>query len=100
MASLTIRRDASDDIGIRGLELQLDGEFLVNLSFGKSITVDVTPGSHLLFATNTLYKQQIEFELSDNDTAVFEVSNVVTMLGRLFMVVGGGIYRVRLKRLN
>src|SRR5687768_8298376 len=99
-ARLVVSRTSKDDIGIRGLELRLDGEFLDNLSFGKTIEHELAPGEHTLLATNSLYKQNATFTVEEGETARFEAMNVLTGLGRVMMAIGGGIYRVELRRLS
>jgi hypothetical protein len=99
-ALIRIRRDSLEDIGIRGLEIRLDGDFAGTIGFGKKLDIPVDPGHHELLATNTLYKVRLTIELSENEVAEFEVANVVTGLGKLLMTVGGGVYRVRMRRIS
>jgi hypothetical protein len=97
-AKLVVARKSPKDIGIRGLELRLDGTFLVNLSFGASIEHDLIPGEHTLLATNSLYSRKESFSVAEGQHIEFEVSNVVTGLGKWLMAIGGAIYRVELRR--
>ncbi|MDR3691740.1 MAG: hypothetical protein P4L46_20340 [Fimbriimonas sp.] len=95
---LVIRRDADNDIKMRGLEVFLDDEFVKDLSFGSEQSLDVSPGNHTLKVTNHLYTRRLEVEAKPGETLDIQVGNYFDGLGGIMMAVFGfGHYKVFMK---
>lgn len=100
-ATIIIRRDSEKDIKMRGLEIFLDGEFVVDLPFSKSHSVEVEVGEHTIKASNRLYNRTLDLDLSPGQTAILQVGNVMGGAGGLMMAaVGIGPYKVFLDRIS
>lgn len=100
-ARLIVSRTSERDLKIRGIEVILDGILIGDLAFGKSVEVEIAPGSHLLKVTNLLKSKQIEFEATEGETIRFETIGVV--LGGLWVIVtmlGTVPYKVLLERVE
>ncbi len=94
-----IVRNSEKDIKIRGLEIHVDGEFVLDLQYGNQREIPLTAGEHELKVTNTLYSKKETFEIGEGQTVRFETGNVVTGFGAvLFTAVGMGPYKVFLRR--
>jgi hypothetical protein len=97
---LVVARDSEKDIKIRGLFIYLDGEEVANLSYRDIFETEVSPGAHRLKATNTLFTQESEFEVTAGDVVRFQVSNRMTgILAALFGWSGIAPYKVTLERI-
>jgi hypothetical protein len=75
-ATLTVRRQAPDDIGYREVYVKLDGRRLAMLSYGGAMTESIEPGRHTLQVDNTLFKKTIEFVAGVNDHIAFKTANL------------------------
>jgi hypothetical protein len=75
-ATLTVRRQAPNDIGYREVYVKLDGRRLAMLSYGCAMTESIEPGRHTLQVDNTLFKKTIEFVAGVNDNIVFKTANL------------------------
>ena len=75
-ATLTVRRQAPDDIGYREVYVKLDGRKLAMLSYGGAFSESIEPGRHTLQVDNTLFKKTIEFVAGVNDHVVFKTANL------------------------
>jgi hypothetical protein len=75
-ATLTVRRQAPDDIGYREVYVKLDGRRIGMLSYGSTLTENIEPGRHRLQVDNTLFKKAIEFVAGVNDHVVFKTANL------------------------
>jgi hypothetical protein len=75
-ATLTVRRQAPDDIGYREVYVKLDGRQLAMLSYGGTLTETIEPGRHTLQVDNTLFKKTIEFVAGVNDHVAFKTANI------------------------
>ena len=75
-ATLTVRRQAPDDIGYREVYVKLDGRRLAMLSYGGAMTESIEPGHHTLQVDNTLFKKTIEFVAGVNDHIAFKTANL------------------------
>lgn len=75
VATLTVRRQATDDIGYREIYASLDGESLGMLRHGMSVTREVTPGAHELKVHNTLFRRVATFAVGVGDHARFQAVN-------------------------
>lgn len=75
VATLTVRRQAADDIGYREIYVSLDGESLGMLRHGQSVTREITPGPHELRAHNTLFRKSATFSVGAGEHARFQTIN-------------------------
>lgn len=74
-ATITIRRQASDDVRVRQIYVSIDGRSVAELLFGQTFTATVPPGLHRLRAHNTLVWKTIECDLAPGEHARFEIVN-------------------------
>ena len=75
-ATITIRRQAPNDVGYREIYVSLDGEKAETLLMhGDTMTRDVTPGRHRLKAHNTLFLKTIDFTVGVGEHASFITIN-------------------------
>ena len=72
-ARITIARQSPDDVKDRQIVVSVDGKHVGTLMFGKSVSVEVTPGPHRLKAHNTLFWKNLEVDLQPGEHARFEV---------------------------
>ena len=75
-ATITIRRQAPNDVGYREIYVSLDGEKAETLLMhGDTWTRDVSPGPHGLTAHNTLFLKRIDFALGIGEHVSFTTIN-------------------------
>jgi hypothetical protein len=74
-ATLTVRRQAAEDIGYREIYLSLDGQSIGMLRHGQSLTREIEPGTHELRAHNTLFRRALPFTVGVGDHARFQAVN-------------------------
>ena len=72
---ITIARTLPSDLGTRDVILLLDNQPLATLHYGESITRDITPGHHKLYAHNTLMNKTVEFNAPSGEHIRFVTSN-------------------------
>lgn len=75
-ATLTVRRQAPDDIGYREVYVKLDGRRIGMLSYGSTLTENIEPGRHTLQVDNTLFKKTTEFVAGVDDHVMFKTANL------------------------
>jgi hypothetical protein len=76
MASrLTISRTSLSDVQQRQVIIKLDGESFATLLYGRSLTREISPGSHRLRFDNTWAKKTVEFKAADGEEIDFSVIN-------------------------
>ena len=95
-ATLTIRRQAPDDVGIREVIVSLDGERLAVLMNGQSVTKEVAPGEHRLRLYNTLVWKNVPLDLKAGEHARFLVTNRAGF-GTFALVTALGVGPIYLK---
>ena len=99
--TLSVSRNSPKDIKIRELHLLLDEVEIGNLGFGDSIERSIPAGEHRVTATNRLYSKSEDFAIGEEETVTFETANIASGCGGLmFIVVGMGPYKVRLRRVR
>jgi hypothetical protein len=74
-ATLTVRRQAPDDVGYREVWVKLDGRKLAMLSYGAMLSEQIEPGHHVLQVDNTLFKKTIEFTVGVGEHVAFVTAN-------------------------
>ena len=75
-ATLTVRRQAPDDIGYREVYVKLDGRQLAMLRYGAALTESIEPGRHTLQVDNTLFRKTLEFVAGVGEHLVFNTANL------------------------
>jgi hypothetical protein len=75
-ATLTVRRQAPDDIGYREVYVKLDGRRLAMLRYGATLTESIEPGPHTLQVDNTLFRKTLEFVAGVGEHLVFNTANL------------------------
>jgi hypothetical protein len=76
-ARLTIHRRSPRDEGERQLFVNLDGERLGMLGYGRELSCDVAPGPHRLRIHNTFWWKTVTFEARAHEDLHFAAVNVV-----------------------
>jgi hypothetical protein len=74
-STITISRTSSDDVGLREIYVDLDGERLAILRHGQVVTREVVPGPHRLRAHNTLFWRNIDIVVQPGEHAEFVAVN-------------------------
>jgi hypothetical protein len=74
-ATITITRRAPQDVQQRDIFVSLDGESIAELPFGDTVTREISAGSHVLRAHNTLVWKTVRCELQPGEHAHFIVIN-------------------------
>ena len=74
-ATLTVRRQAPEDIGYREIYVSLDGDSIGMLRHGQVLTREIPPGPHELKAHNTLFRRTLPFTVDVGDHARFQAIN-------------------------
>src|SRR5215468_6549543 len=87
---LTITRSMPDDLRQRGVIVTLDGEHIVELMNGESVTREISPGHHRLRADNTWNRKTIEFDAALGGHIEFQVTNRAGSLSKFFQFTFGG----------
>jgi hypothetical protein len=98
--TLTVARNAPDDIKMRDLYVSVDELPEWTLPYEATRSVELSPGEHRIKITNRLFSQSVTFSLTSGQAANFRVANIPA--GALFaplMIIGGmGGYKVRIER--
>jgi hypothetical protein len=74
-ATITITRQAKDDVRVRQIYISVDGTTVAELLYGETATVQVPAGRHRLRANNTLVWKTLDVDLKPGEQATFEVVN-------------------------
>lgn len=74
-AKLTITRTSPEDVKQRQIIIKLDGEWISDLMYGKSLTRTIEPGRHELRFDNTWKKKTEQFEAAPGEHVKFLVVN-------------------------
>jgi hypothetical protein len=94
-ATITVRRNAKEDVGYRDIYVDLDGEQIAILHAGDEVSRDVKPGPHRLKAHNTLFRRTLDVTLAPGEHATFRVINRAgfgTYSVFAFFLGGGPLY--------
>jgi hypothetical protein len=75
LASITVSRNATNDVGFREIFLSVDGEQIAILNFGESITHELPAGPHRIRAHNTLFWKTHDIVLQPGEHARFIAIN-------------------------
>ena len=74
-AKLTISRTSPEDVKQRQIIIKLDGEWIADLMFGKTLTRTIEPGRHEVRFDNTWKKKTEAFDVSPGEHLKFQVVN-------------------------
>jgi len=74
-STITLARQHSSDCQQRQIFVRLDGRPRIALVFGQSVTLEVSPGGHLLSAHNTLFRKRVPFTIEPAEHLEFELIN-------------------------
>lgn len=100
-ARLTIIRDTPDDIQDRWIRLWLDGNFWDTLRYGRTLSIEIPPGDHLLKASNTLNRDALASDAKPGEHIKVRCHNALARGGFLsILMIGVAIIRVRLERID
>lgn len=98
---IRIARTSPNDIGMRGLEIFVDGEYAANVGFGKTVDIPVTAGHHEIKATNSLYTQKDEFDIASGEIRLYDVCNEAGGMFAFMTVIGGvGPYKLKMEHVG
>src|ERR1051326_2795055 len=74
-ATIGLTRRHPSDCGQRQVFARVDDGPRVALVFGQSVTIEVPPGRHVLFAHNTLFRKRVLFVIEPAEHLEFELVN-------------------------
>lgn len=86
---VTISREHAQDAQQRQVLVRIDDGGTSTLMFGDRITVEVTPGSHVLRANNTLFWKRVPFTIEPGEHLEFTLINRAGRLTLGFLAVIG-----------
>ena len=101
-ATIILRRTSAEDVGVREIYVSIDGRDAGVLRPGDVVTKRVTPGHHVVKATNTLFRRTREIDLAPGETAEFLGVNKpgggAMGMSILMAVLGVGALRLEFER--
>jgi hypothetical protein len=98
-ATLSVTRNAANDVQDRAVTLWLDDERWDVLRYGQTLTRTVPPGRHVVKGHNTLIATRFEFEAAPGEHVRLRCANTVARGGALLMLlIGWAMLRVRIER--
>ncbi len=74
-ARITFARDSPADVGQRQVIARVDRGAASTLMFGDRVTIEVTPGAHVLHANNTLFWKRVRFSIEAGEHLQFQFVN-------------------------
>ena len=102
-ATIVLSRTSPDDIGVREIYVSIDGQNAGVLRPGDVITKTVSPGHHVVKATNTLFRRTRECDLAAGETAEFLGVNKAgggsMVMSILMAVLGVGALKLEFDRI-
>jgi hypothetical protein len=75
VASITVSREAEEDVGFREVFIQVDGKDVGMLRFGDSFSQELPAGPHRIRAHNTLFSKTHDVVLKPGEHARFVAIN-------------------------
>ena len=75
LSSITVSRNASNDVGFREIYLSVDGEQIAVLDYGEDVTHELPAGPHRIRAHNTLFWKTHDVVLQPGEHARFIAIN-------------------------
>ena len=94
LASITVSRNANEDVGFREVFIQVDGKDLAMLRFGDTISQELPAGPHRIRAHNTLFWKTHDVVLQPGEHARFIAINRAGWgtFGMLMMLGAAPVY--------
>jgi hypothetical protein len=89
VACITVRRQSSEDAGVREIYVSVDGQEIAVLKNGQAVTKELPAGPHRLHAHNTLFWKTHDVVLQPGDHARFKAANVAGWAAFGFLMVLG-----------
>lgn len=74
-ARLVVARTSPDDLKQRQIIVKLDGEWVGDLLYGKTLSRTIPAGAHTLKVDNTWNKKSLEFKAAPGEEVRFRVVN-------------------------
>jgi hypothetical protein len=75
LASITVSREAPNDVGFREIFVSVDGDQIAILNYGESFTHELPAGPHRIRAHNTLFWKTHDIVLQPGEHARFTAIN-------------------------
>lgn len=75
VASITVSREANEDVGFREVFVQVDGKDVGMLRFGDTLSHELPAGPHRIRAHNTLFSKTHDVVLQPGEHARFVAIN-------------------------
>jgi hypothetical protein len=98
-ARVTITRTSETDAGQRQVIVSIDDGPKTNLMFGDAVTLEVSPGAHVLKANNTLVWKKVPFEAAPGEQIEFAIANRAGKLAlAMLSLVGVGPMYMTIER--
>ena len=94
--SITITRDAPDDVQDRWIRITIDDGPEEILRYGETLRRDVPPGRHRIKAHNTLSRDAIEFDAQPGERVQIACHNAIAK-GSLLMLMATGFAFITVK---
>jgi len=99
-ARVTIVRDDPADVQDRTIRLWLDGEPWDALPYGRTLSLDIDPGHHVVKAHNTLLGASVSFDAAPGEEVRLRCANGLPGGAKLMVLMLGVAYlRVRIEQL-
>jgi hypothetical protein len=89
VASITVRRQAPEDAGVREIYVSVDGDDIAVLKNGQAVTHELPAGPHRLRAHNTLFWKTHDVVLQPGEHVRFKAANVAGWAVFGFLMVLG-----------
>jgi len=89
LCRVTLSRTDGADVQQRQIYARLDDGPAHALVFGKTITLEVSPGDHVLRANNTLFWKRLTFSISPGQDVEFALINRSGLIGFGFLALLG-----------
>ena len=77
-ATLVVSRKLDDDIKFRDVLVYVDDSRKAVLKFGQAASIELTPGEHVVYATNTILKsEKLSLTFEPGESKMYSTGNVV-----------------------
>lgn len=97
-ATLIVFHENESDYTSRPIYISIDGAKVGNVKSGDFITLEITPGTHVLQADNTFTKKRESFVASAGERLRYVTRNRIGFGSSLISILGAGPVYLILKR--
>ncbi len=97
-AELTVFHQDEGDYTSRTIYISVDGKKIASVKSGASVTVEITPGKHILQADNTFTKKREPFEAHPGEKLRYVTRNRIGFGSSLISILGAGPVYLILQR--